>query len=540
MSAAPNTMLLAAILGLLNHIYFHRHPPANATIPILVLIIQPAFLLLLLPPPSLSTVLLTYTTFLVSLILSITAYRLSPWHPLAHIPGPTINKVTKLWGAWVVAGGKQHLAWKRLHDKYGDFVRTGPNEISIVHFDAVKAILGTGGFPKGEYYDPRRDPTLASTSLLLLRGDAHASRRRIWNRGMSTEAINEYEIILERRVMQLMDRLDGFCGTAVDIAGWFGYFAFDFMGDMAFGGGFDMMRDGGDKKGLWELIANGARNIVIVSQTPWLSSLIIKLPAASRGYTRLRGFGATCAANRIKRGSETKDLWYHLTDEAGIEKTKPTHADVVSDGVLSVVAGSDTTAVALSCLVWFLLSHPDIYRRVQDEVGSVYPEGESTLDSSKHEELKLLAACLNETMRLQPPVLSNGTRQVPRGGGRVVAGRFIPEDTQIYIPPYSLHRNEAYFSDPEKFDPDRWLRPPTDDSEWKHNTGAFIPFSYGAANCVGKVLAWREMLMVASTLLRRYEMRFAQGDETARWTDGLRDYFVTSMKGPLMVEMGRR
>ncbi|KAJ7681743.1 cytochrome P450 [Mycena rosella] len=468
-------------------------------------------------PLSFFRVLANYIVFFSTLSTSVIVYRISPWHPLAHIPGPTANKITKLWGAWI---------------------SSGPNEVSIIHVDAVKAVLGTGGFQKGQYYDPRSDPNLATRSLLTLRGEAHANRRRIWNRGMSSESVNEYESILVKRVTQLVARLEGLSGS-VDISEWFSYFTFDVMGDMAFGGGFEMLRDGGDKEGLWTIIEKGAKSIAVVSHIPWLAPTLNKIPMAARGIQKLRKFGTTSATNRIKAGSQVKDLWYHLTDEAGMEKEKPTFAEVVADGALSIIAGSDTTSTALSCLMWFLLSNPDLYRRVQAEVDFVYPGESSSLDATKHSELRFLTACLNETLRLHPPVPTNGTRQVPHGGGKLVAGCFIPEHTQIYIPAYTLHRRAEYFSpSPEIFDPDRWLRQPSPGEVL--NQAAFIPFSYGAANCVGKGLAWREMLMVTSTILKKFDLRFADGFRSETWLDKLQDFFVTSIGGPLLVAISRR
>ncbi|KAJ7883455.1 cytochrome P450, partial [Mycena olivaceomarginata] len=105
---------------------------------------------------------------------------------------------------------------------------------------------------------------------------------------------------------------------------------------------------------------------------------------------------------------------------------------------------------------------------------------------------------------------------------------FAGNDTHIYIPPYSLHRSAENFSpSPDKFDPDRWLCPQTTGEVL--NMAAFIPFSYGAANCVGKPLAWREMLMVTSTLLRKFNLRFADGFESDDWLGNLHDAFLTSI-----------
>ncbi|KAJ7080336.1 high nitrogen upregulated cytochrome P450 monooxygenase 2 [Mycena belliarum] len=538
-SSELNVLPVFGLLALMNHAYFHRFEPKSAGGPIFFLTVQPLLPFLAFGEPlSFYRVCFAYLSFFFALSSSIILYRISPWHPLAHIPGPMVNKVTMLWSVFLAAGGKQYRVNKMLHDKHGPFVRTGPNEVSIVHVDAVKTVLATSGFQKGQYYEPRTDPSLGVRSLLSLRGDAHANRRRIWNRGMSMESLNGYETILVKRITQLVARLEGLAGPMpVDMSKWLGYFTFDVMGDMAFGGGFEMVRDGRDKEGAWTLIEQGAKNISVMSQIPWIVPTLQKIPILTRGIRKLRKFGAACAANRIKSGSQVKDLWYHLTDEAGQEKVKPAYKEVVADGVLSVIAGSDTTSTALSCLVCLLLSNPEAYRRVQAEIDYVYPDGESSLDALKHSELQFLTACLNETLRLHPPVPTNGPRQSPRGG-KLVAGRFIPEGTQIYIPHYSLHRRAEHFSWPEKFDPDRWLRAQQPGEVF--NQAAFIPFSAGAANCVGMRLAWREMLMVTSTLLRNFNLRFADGFQPNEWLDELQDVFVTSIGGPLQVVISPR
>lgn len=68
---------------------------------------------------------LAFSVFHASLLASILAYRLSPWHPLARYPGPTLAKVTKFWGAFNLSGGKYHQTLKALHDKHGPYVRVG-------------------------------------------------------------------------------------------------------------------------------------------------------------------------------------------------------------------------------------------------------------------------------------------------------------------------------------------------------------------------------------------------------------------------------
>ena len=71
------------------------------------------------------SVFLAYFTYLFVLSVSITLYRISPFHPLAKYPGPLIFKITKLAGLWATYTGNQHRIYKRMHDEYGSVVRLG-------------------------------------------------------------------------------------------------------------------------------------------------------------------------------------------------------------------------------------------------------------------------------------------------------------------------------------------------------------------------------------------------------------------------------
>ncbi|THG95737.1 hypothetical protein EW026_g5963 [Hermanssonia centrifuga] len=96
----------------------------------------------------------------------------------------------------------------------------------------------------------------------------------------------------------------------------------------------------------------------------------------------------------------------------------------------------------MTSVFYFLLSNPECYTRVQTEVDTVYPKDEDALDAARHGGLSYLNACISEALRLHPPAATGGPRQVPRhSGGKVIADRFVPEGTQVYLPPYSLHRD---------------------------------------------------------------------------------------------------
>jgi len=121
----------------------------------------------------------------------------------------------------------------------------------------------------------------------------------------------------------------------------------------------------------------------------------------------------------------------------------------------------------------------------------------------------------------------------------------VPEGTTIFIPSYGLHRDPSYFAPlTDTFVPERWLpldkqlelEPGIfkDQSKVVQNLDAFIPFSTGPANCVGKNLAWMEMRMVVCLTMQKYDIRFEDGFQPKQWEDDMRDFFVT-MKGELPV-----
>lgn len=152
---------------------------------------------------------------------------------------------------------------------------------------------------------------------------------------------------------------------------------------------------------------------------------------------------------------------------------------------------------------------------------------------------------------------------------------WIPEGTSVTVAPYVLHRHPAYFSpDPDTFWPERWLhassakRTPkqfaaataiaadlsanvglskvepgnvaqSDSGEVRMNAAAFIPFSYGPANCAGRNLALVEMRMVVALLIQRFDMTFAAGYNPGSWNKAIKDWFVVKV-GELPVTLTPR
>jgi len=221
--------------ALVTHAMVKRTKPSSITVVLILLVIVPTILSFLVTPfiGVSRGITLTLLTFYASLSTSIVLHRLSPFHPLSQYPGPIPCKISKIWMMLKAGTGKQHLYIQSLHQRYGDIVRIGPNEVSISDPSAITPLMGTTGWSKGPNWEGRTLHPLIP-SLIIMRDPAlHARRRKPWNRAFNTTALKDYEPIIAARASEFVDGLLEQKGT-VNLARWICYFTFGFMSDMAF------------------------------------------------------------------------------------------------------------------------------------------------------------------------------------------------------------------------------------------------------------------------------------------------------------------
>jgi len=299
------------------------------------------------------------------------------------------------------------------------------------------------------------------------------------------------------------------------------------------------MRDG-DEIGILHTLARAQKSAIFMSHVPWLGQILLSYPQFIPDYKKFRIYAQTRAMRRIREGTPYKDLFHHLIDEDNLSASKPTLGEVISDSDLAIIAGSDTTSNAITNVLYFLMTNPTAYKRLQAELDGV----DNIVDCATQVHLPYLNGVLHEGLRLLPPVLSGVQRAAEKGTGGGMAGSiFIPEGTSAFVHTYSLHRDPRYFSPlPDSFLPERWLSEEQrlalepkifgSEQEYINNTAAFIPFSVGPTNCAGKNLAWMEMRMAVSVIVSRFDLKLDPSYKPQQWHDDLRDYFVM-IKGSL-------
>ncbi len=203
-----------------------------------------------------------------------------------------------------------------------------------------------------------------------------------------------------------------------------------------------------------------------------------------------------------RRGVGPKDdLLGMLMSAVDADTHEQMNDEQLRDEVLTIMlAGHETTAVLLSWALYLLSLHPDIERRVRAELAQVLNGRDPTAaDAPKFE---FLNRVIKEVLRLYPPAWILARRVTE---DTVIDGWNLPKRSVLLISTYVLHRLPETFSNPEGFDPDRWLH------EDELPRGAYVPFSLGPRKCIGDSFAQLEAALILATLLPKVRLDWAPG-----------------------------
>jgi cytochrome P450 len=158
-----------------------------------------------------------------------------------------------------------------------------------------------------------------------------------------------------------------------------------------------------------------------------------------------------------------------------------------------MVAGYETTAMALTWSLALLSAYPQARQRLEDEVDAVVGDGPADLDK-----LPWTSAVVSEAMRLYPPAWTLERAAVADDD---VCGTPVPAGSMVAVLPYLIHRNPAVWPNSAGFDPSRFLSPAPERHRY-----AWIPFGGGKRGCIGAGFARQEAVLVLARLCRHYRL----------------------------------
>lgn len=155
--------------------------------------------------------------------------------------------------------------------------------------------------------------------------------------------------------------------------------------------------------------------------------------------------------------------------------------------------------------------------RLRAELDSVLTQDDVVAPWSKVKSLAYLRACVDESMRLSPPVAGNLLRKTPPGRPHNIAGEVVPGDTVVSISAYTAHRDPDIFPEPEEFKPERWLI--KGDDRLTNMLAVYIPFSAGSRACIGRNVTILMQVIFLASLVHRYKFALPNPEWEMKWVD---------------------
>lgn len=206
---------------------------------------------------------------------------------------------------------------------------------------------------------------------------------------------------------------------------------------------------------------------------------------------------------RSKDRREGSDLLARLLDAADPETGQRMPEErLVGNIIAFLVAGFDTTALALTWTLFLISRRPEWVERMREEVARV--AGDGPVEAHHLKELVVVEQVLNEALRLYPTapvILRDIAEDVELAGIRVPAG------TIGVIPIYAIHRHKRFWRDPDAFDPARFAP----DSGHKPTRYQFLPFGAGPRICIGAAFSVMESKIMLATFVRAADFRAEPG-----------------------------
>ncbi|KAJ5644710.1 cytochrome P450 [Penicillium longicatenatum] len=202
--------------------------------------------------------------------------------------------------------------------------------------------------------------------------------------------------------------------------------------------------------------------------------------------------------------------------------------EILSNHSFLMIAGSETTATFLSGCTFFILKHPEVYKKLALQIRQRF-SSPTEMTFSSLAEMSYLRSVLQESLRMYPPVPLGMPRVVPKDGA-VVSGQFVPENTSVAVASWATYQSPSNFKDPRLFIPERWLDTDVGGDDIK---GAMQAFS--KANSFYS-LALGEVSLIIARFTWAFDLELSP--QCSNWADQ-RAYIIWD-KGPLLVKLTPR
>lgn len=182
----------------------------------------------------------------------------------------------------------------------------------------------------------------------------------------------------------------------------------------------------------------------------------------------------------------------------------------------NIAAGSDTTAITLSAIVYYVYSNRDVLEKLRTELKENLAAGtiSSPITFKEAQRLPYLQAVVKESLRMHPATGFTMPRVVPRGG-KQLAGHFFPEGVTVGVNSWVAHRNKGVFGDDaDSFRPERWLDAQELDGKRANSMEEYsFAFGQGSRTCIGKNISLLEVYKVIPRIVQNFDFQLEREKE---------------------------
>ncbi|KAK5120582.1 hypothetical protein LTR85_006238 [Meristemomyces frigidus] len=344
---------------------------------------------------------------------------------------------------------QSHLTTIALHNKYGSLVRIAPNVVSISDPSEIPKIYNIkGNFTKTAFY-PIWSMSWKKVPQMNLfsnrdEGEHREYKKKVAN-AYTLESLLKMEPSIDDCSKLFLTRLGEFAdrNEAVDLGEWLQYYAFDVVGEVTFDKKLGFIEKGGDVDGMIAaiegllvyatqigqipeahpfLLGNPLFPILLPQMETWNSVLNFTLKAIN-ARTKMSRDGEL----ELEGGRDGNDMLTRWAAAKAFDPLKMSTRDVIVSLSTNVLAGSDTTAIALRAILYFLMKNPAKMEKLKKEIEDADIAG------------KLSNPISDKAARTELPYLNAD----------------IPGGTIVGINAWALHYDPDVFPNPEAFEPER-------------------------------------------------------------------------------------
>lgn len=388
---------------------------------------------------------------------------------------------------------------------YGDavfFRFFGTSICLLTHPDFIEHVLATNQSNFVKSRDYRVLSRVMGKGLLTAENGEWRQQRRLVQPAFNHENVIEYGKMMVQCAARMMEEWED--GDARDVHAEMTHLTLEIVTRVLFGA--SVLHRAAD-------VANGLR--LMMEEFTWHANLAFVLPdfmplpisfRLRRAIRLLDDVFESIIRDRRSNPGGTDDLLATLLNMRHENGRQMNDSELRDELMTFLLAGHETTAVALSW-TWYLLAlNPAVETKLHEELDRVMGGREPTVADLPA--LPYTEAVMKESMRLYPPAWGIGRKAL----SAFEVGEFrLPAGTNIFMMQWITHRDGRFFPEPESFMPERW----SDESTQPGNLPrfAYFPFGGGPRKCIGASFAMMEAVLVLATMAQNFRLKLAPDAE---------------------------